>query len=861
MTDPATPEPIDRIDNPPGMGEVDYAHGRYATLRAAMHDAVARDTRYLRDLNSRDPADPTIALLDAWAVAGDVLSFQAERIANESWLQTATERRSLRSLARLIDYELRPGKAAEAWLAFTVDDAPGAPLEVPIPTGMRVQSIPGPGETMVTFETIEPITGRPQLSAMRPRMDRDQTLDEVHEAKSALCRGVLSDVRRGDWLLLVRGDKKLFRCETVEADPPAQTTRITFTAQPVILPIILPMLMAYVPLATSFAGRRLGPTLVSGEIAGQRRKQVALESEFRAARIDRHKLSLHLNLRRFFLPPLPAPQGLFRFNARAAMFGHNAPGEVEAKLTDQPIAPTLDAGAASISLDAEYPELRSGSWIAVVPVVGTPHITKVTAVKVRTLNHGRLTARVTQATLEAAMPADWGAQSASDITVLTDSRTLPLAAIPVSEDIAGSLLRLDRYLPGLEPGRPVAVTGERADLPGVIESEVHFITDVELDDGRSVLTLDSAIIGPFRRASVTVNANVALGTHGETGAQPIGHGNGAIGGQRFALPIIPLTHVGAANATGLAAALEIRVDGLLWTEVASLRDADASDRVYQLRYGEDGAVTVVFGDGINGRRLPTGVNNVVARWRKGLGRDGMVRAGQLSLLSGAPQGVKAATNPLPATGAADGETLGEARANAPLSVMTLGRIVTLRDYEDFARAFGGISKAQAVWSWSGSGKAIALTVAGVEGDIPAERDIANLVAAIAGVSNNGVTLAVLPYRPASFRLVAKLRCDPLFVADTVHDAVAAALIDYFSFERRQLGQPVFRSEVIAVIQAVPGVDWVDLDAFYRGDTPELAEAIYAEAPRSGLRAGLGAATIAAELLTLHTAGPELTVIA
>ena len=171
----------------------------------------------------------------------------------------------------------------------------------------------------------------------------------------------------------------------------------------------------------------------------------------------------------------------------------------------------------------------------------------------------------------------------------------------------------------------------------------------------------------------------------------------------------------------------------MWTEIPSLRDAGPNDRVYQLRYGEDGSVRVVFGDGINGRRLPSGANNVVAWWRKGLGREGMVHAGQLSLLSGAPQGVKAVSNPLPATGAADGETLEEARTNAPLSVMTLDRIVTLRDYEDFARAFGGIAKAQAVWSWNGTSRAIALTVAGVAGDVPAQRDIDNLRAAIAHV--------------------------------------------------------------------------------------------------------------------------------
>lgn len=864
MTSPPVPEPVDSIENPPGLAQVRYAHGRYAPLRERMLDAIARDTRYLRELNSRDPADPSMALIDSWAVAGEVLGFYAERIANESWLQTATERRSLRALARLIDYELRPGKAAETWLAFTLENAPGAPLEVPIPVGTRVQSIPGPGETMVTFETVEAITGRPQLSAMRPRMDRPQTLEDVKAAGAALCRGVLNDVRRGDWLLLVDdgGARELFRVEKVLADPPTATTRVDIVTQPVRPIISLPDIEAVIPFPGVFASPKLEPALVAGEITGKVRSQVAFESGLRAARIDMHKLRLHLDVLRLQPPPLPASQGLFHFRSRAAIFSHNVPNEAAGTATQSPLPKTVGTACRgrTLALDAEYPELRRDGWIAFSRLRGTPFVTRIVAVDTVSECYGKLSGRVTQVELEPGFPEGWASLSVAEVTVALDSRELALAMLPVTDAVSGSTLRLDSYVPGLAPGRPVVVTGERADLPGVVESEVHVVDDVQLDDGHSVLLLKTSIAGPFRRASVTANANVALATHGESGSQPIGHGDASAKGQSFRLPIVPLTHVGASNAKGLAAALAIRVDGILWSEIASLRDAGPLDRVYQLRYGEDGSVWVRFGDGMNGRRLPSGTNNVVAYWRKGLGREGMVRGGQLSLPSGAPQGVKAITNPRPATGAADGETLEEARANAPLSVMTLDRIVTLRDYEDFARAFGGIAKAQASWCWNGASRAVVLTVAGVEGDVPAERDLDYLRAAIARFSDSAVSHTILPYRPATFRVVATLRIDPMHVPDTVRAAVAGALAAAFSFESRSLGQPVYRSEVISVMQAVPGVDWLDLNAFYRGDTPSLAEALSADAPRSGLRLRLGAQPVAAELLSIHSTATELTVM-
>ena len=44
---------------------------------------------------------------------------------------------------------------------------------------------------------------------------------------------------------------------------------------------------------------------------------------------------------------------------------------------------------------------------------------------------------------------------------------------------------------------------------------------------------------------------------------------------------------------------------------------------------------------------------------------------------------------------------------------------------------------------------------------------------------------------------------------------ARQLLETFSFERRELGQQVLLSEVIAVMQSIPGVVYVDVDALRR----------------------------------------------
>ena len=142
-------------ENRAGQSALAYRIGTQPTFLRRMLAQLSKEEipdgdnegqRPLAELTARTTDDPAIALLDAWAVAADVLTFYQERIANEGYLRTVTERRSLLELARAIGYELNPGVAASTYLAFTVEDAEGAPSVATIPAGTQVQSIPAEKE-------------------------------------------------------------------------------------------------------------------------------------------------------------------------------------------------------------------------------------------------------------------------------------------------------------------------------------------------------------------------------------------------------------------------------------------------------------------------------------------------------------------------------------------------------------------------------------------------------------------------------------------------------------------------------------------------------------------------------------------
>jgi hypothetical protein len=132
----------------------------------------------------------------------------------------------------------------------------------------------------------------------------------------------------------------------------------------------------------------------------------------------------------------------------------------------------------------------------------------------------------------------------------------------------------------------------------------------------------------------------------------------------------------------------------------------------------------------------------------------------------------------------------------------------------------------------------------------------NLLAAMLKAGDPSVPLRVRSYRHAYFQLHGSVKLDPRHVSETLRTAIEAALRAAFCFEARAFGQPVTSSEVIAVIQGVPGVAAVDLDTLFRtGTAARLEPRLIAETPRAGTTTA-----VAAELLTLDPRPIELGVM-
>jgi predicted phage baseplate assembly protein len=319
----------------------------------------------------------------------------------------------------------------------------------------------------------------------------------------------------------------------------------------------------------------------------------------------------------------------------------------------------------------------------------------------------------------------------------------------------------------------------------------------------------------YKRDTVAVYGNVVPATHGETRQEALGSGDGKAVFQNFTLKSSPLTYTAATTTSGVESSLMVYVNDVRWHEADNLLELGPSDRGYLTHADAQEKTSVTFGDGRNGARLPTGNENVRAVYRSGIGQAGNVRAGQINQLVAKTDGLRSVNNPQPATGGADPEGLESTRERTPLAVAALDRLVATVDYADFARLFAGIGKASAARLPSRHGQFVQVTIAGQD-DIPIDTTsdlYGNLLASLKQFGDPYLPISLMTRELLLLVISAYVRLNPDYLWEKVQPQLKTALWNTFGFDQRSLGQDAYAAEAVAAMQAVPGVEYVNLDLF------------------------------------------------
>jgi predicted phage baseplate assembly protein len=309
---------------------------------------------------------------------------------------------------------------------------------------------------------------------------------------------------------------------------------------------------------------------------------------------------------------------------------------------------------------------------------------------------------------------------------------------------------------------------------------------------------------------------------------PIGSGDATQVFQKFKIPKPPLTyHIVPENTPTETPELEIYVDGRPWTHVDSFFDRGADEQIYIVREDADGNSWTQFGDGKTGARLTSGVQNVTAIYRMGSGSFGPLKADTKAQASAKLKNLDKVLMPAEASGGATAEDGDNARNAAPGKVQSLGRIVSMKDFETEAAAVPGVALASAIWQLVDGIPTVVVTVlmeTGRSGELNAVRETLDAYnkSRGAGLHPIDVVLGKRMYVTATIEYALK----PTYRADGVEPAILLALgvnhggatrdedqTGLFSLRRRRFGRAEYASSIEGRVQNVDGVLWARVTAF------------------------------------------------
>lgn len=726
-----------------GQSSIVYRVGDFSSFRHALLLPREGEVELLQWRPSATQ-DLAVQMVEWWAYLADILTFYNERIANEDYLRTAALPESVSRLIGVLGYRPRPGIGATATLAALLSK----PVPLQLPKGLQIQSKPGPGQQPQIFEldadtTISP----PDAIPVDPAPNDSLLQTDASGNVGLLLAGAISGVSSGDELLLVEqgwnGTDNHWAVVVVSGVTPEKDAHGNTNTR------------------VTFDNE---PTLPDGAVVQDYR---LLKNTQYARPWHTASASLTLTNNSIDLDSI----------VRAIKVGDPILFEV----------PGTTPGPQLVSVSS-YTEVV---WYANADP-GTPDTPPTMQVVPIPIPHSEIGFVPDQGT-------NW---SINQLVVRCAWQAVgQLVATPAPAFVASAS--------SLVSTPPASFTQGAASLPVMIEdaNSVGASALASVAGSPSVMTLsDLADTTPALVPPLRVLYGLLQVSRGKTVANEIlGSGDATQAGQEFVLQNMPLTYLlGTSTNSGqnYSSTLVVSVDGIAWQEVSSFYGQAPTALIFVTREDENNQTHVMFGDGINGARLTSGVNNVVANYRFGSGAASPA-AGLLNVVVQPQPNLKGVRNPVAAMGGADPDPANQIRRYAPQSVLTFGRAISADDYETIAAQAPGVARARAYWAWD-PGQQRALVTIYVGDD-----------AGAAGAAQTAIALADDPNRPVAVKqaqgvplvVTMTLLVDPRYDPNAVMSGVRFALIDPETGllgTSLSIGQTLYASQIYQTCLGVPG---------------------------------------------------------
>lgn len=859
--------------NRAGLSRLHYTDGNAATyledLRLALRNQFGSNEDVLvwlgENLTDKNLREWQARLLDqydaprrdyAWEIlrtfarSSHVLAQTVNAYSNERYIRTATQWDNLRRLVKMLDYHPAPPASAETWVALLAklpDATKGITGIGTVDKGLALQNQPKDGSSPLVFETLQELDVDYRINELRaPDYDRsveslaipaqntsfNYPLRLMPEGISVGDRGVVSCLSQAaavevksinagsiDLKVIEQGftarnwalaDVRLLLTPAWQNAPRLNGSNVVEVSS-VNNSVRTDDLLAYVS----------GSNWVTTKVAAVDGNRVQFGSSVADNTVLYQTLEAKQQGSKFVIPSQRGNALVWKANLTTAdpdphrehevviydYLAANTSTNIYYLPANPPAAfSVINAAPAALQFAGKPGDLVSGDWIILQNTSG--HFYARTIASIDLLDGAyRLTVNGSLASGSWVLAQGHFKQSLPALAYDENHESIYHDSTDTHSQLT---LSLSEFPPAFTIGRALWVVGAVDRRLVTVQEILRFANNTLL------ISVKPSLGGlDLPKYATRVYANVVKAGHGETRGQSVlGSGNRIESNQEFLFAKTGVAFEQDNNfASGVRASVTVQVDDRVWTQVDSLRDSESTDTHFETTLNEDHQLLVRFGDGIHGQRLPTGTNNLILQARFGVGIEGNLPAASLNKLKKPHPLVESVIQPEAATGGGDLETGESLRELAPASVLTLERAVSIADYGHIAQRHASIWQARsyALPDTPRATDRVEVVLVPAGGGALSPDFKTNMKTYLEGFSRPGVWVHIEGYQAILLDLRIKLRVDiNAYDGDKIAELVRVSLLDSFSLQKAVLAEPLYLSRVYQVVEAVEGVENVDV---------------------------------------------------
>lgn len=267
----------------------------------------------------------------------------------------------------------------------------------------------------------------------------------------------------------------------------------------------------------------------------------------------------------------------------------------------------------------------------------------------------------------------------------------------------------------------------------------------------------------------------------------------------------------------------LNVDGVTWTLVDTFAYAGPLDKVYKVELNADMIPTIYFGDNVNGM-MPAINSKLTGSYSLTYGAASNIEAESFSTVPAEVQGGDSQNKMVihqyrKAVGGSDYEDFNALKRRVPLSIKTLGVAITKEDFENIAMLQDGVLKAYAKYI---CGKYVQVFIVPDDYGVASQWLIQNVQQKLQQAKVITTSVQVYPVYIGHLRFHLEVFGNKSFTAFEIKKQVTQALQNKFSWSNAELNTVIKLSDVYALIDNLPVVDYVNVKSLDLATEPYLS---------------------------------------